>query len=276
MKPNSITFGSAPLTDAEADSLNATYLDDSHYDEDGSIPHEPTDVFKENGELLLSYRPGALSDSLCAEVLPALRRAAKETHNRELAADGTVLSGIVGYYDPYPRWPYCRLTAFTRDDADGWRDVLRLIYRMDAVYRQALPGRHAVQRKFVEVTSRDFRIEGTAFTTATVNRNQRFKAHRDKGNLKLGTVVMSVPRAVGFTGCRFCMPKYKVGVTLREGDVILFDGDEYHGNTAIVPTRDDYERISVVCYYRSAMIRCGTAEAELEKAKRRKPGDPLR
>jgi hypothetical protein len=128
----------------------------------------------------------------------------------------------------------------------------------------------------VEATSGDFRIERTPFTTVTVNLNQRFKAHRDRGNLKLGTVVMSVPRAVGYSGCRFCMPKYRVAIDLREGDAILFDGDEYHGNTEFVPAGTGAERITVVGYYRSAMIHCLTAEEEHEKAKRRKPGDPLK
>jgi hypothetical protein len=208
---------SARLTDDEADALNAAYLTDDHYEK--LITGETLRCHKENGEPLLAYLPGAVLDVLSADLLAALRRAAKETHNRGSAADGTVLSGIMGYYDPYPRWPYCRLTAFTRDDLAGWRAVLPLIYRMSAVCREALPERYKVQRSLVEKTSGDFRIEGSPFTTVTVNLNQRFKAHRDRGNLKLGTVVMSVPRAVGYSGCRFCMPKYRVAVELREGDV---------------------------------------------------------
>jgi hypothetical protein len=118
----------ARLTDAEADALNTAYLTDDHYDE--LIAGRPARRDKENGEPLLVYLPGAILGVLSAELLDALRRAAKETHNRESAADGSVLSGIMGYYDPYPRWPYCRVTAFTRDDQAGWRAVLPLVYRM--------------------------------------------------------------------------------------------------------------------------------------------------
>jgi hypothetical protein len=78
---------------------------------------------------------------------------------------------FMGYFDPYPRWPYCRVTAFTRDDEDGWRAVLPLICRMSAAYRDALPDGYKVQRAFVERTSSDFRIEGSQFTTVTVNLN---------------------------------------------------------------------------------------------------------
>ncbi|VTS01586.1 chaperone protein : Uncharacterized protein OS=Actinopolyspora erythraea GN=IL38_23725 PE=4 SV=1: Tet_JBP [Gemmata massiliana] len=276
--PKIISFTQAPLTASEADSLNGMCLYDRHYDTANVIrgtSGNGTLVCKENGELLLAYLPGAVRDLLTGDLINALRRAATETHNRGSAADGRVFSGIIGYYDRYTRWPYCRITRFTRDDRTGWSTILPLIGRMGEAYRDAVPDRYRAQHAFVEVTSPDFRIEGTPFTTATVNRNLQFNAHRDKGNLKLGTVVMCVPKASGYTGGLLVFPKYRLGVDARAGDVVLFDGDEYHGNTALVPTASTFERISVVCYYRSAMIHCGTAEEEHERAKRRKPGDPL-
>jgi len=46
----------------------------------------------------------------------------------------------------------------------------------------------------------------------------------------------------------------------------LFDVHELHGNTEI-KSKQPYERISVICYYREKMIDCGTAEEELNRIK---------
>lgn len=69
------------------------------------------------------------------------------------------------------------------------------------------------------------------------------------------------------------MPRYGIAVDCRSRDIACFDVHEVHGNTDFVGSR--YERISVVCYYREMMYKCGTALEELERAKNRKLGDKL-
>lgn len=54
---------------------------------------------------------------------------------------------------------------------------------------------------------------------------------------------------------------------MNDGDVLLADVHEWHGNTPLVPTRWPYERISFVFYYRAKMLECGSAAEELERAK---------
>ena len=46
------------------------------------------------------------------------------------------------------------------------------------------------------------------------------------------------------------------------------DAHEWHGNTELDLKSADAERISLVLYYRTNMLQCGTAEEEIEKAKK--------
>jgi hypothetical protein len=71
------------------------------------------------------------------------------------------------------------------------------------------------------------------------------------------------------------MPKYGVAFDVRSCDVCLFDVHELHGNTPIT-SKGYYERIAIVCYYRTNMEHCGNAQQELEKAKHRQVGDKIK
>jgi hypothetical protein len=178
---------------------------------------------------------------------------------------GSARSGTVGYM-PRGRWRNCRATPFTRDDP-GWAAVLKLLQTMDAVYREAMPGAHDEQRRFAELTSRNYRIPGTVFTTGTVNDTHAFVAHRDRGNLPLGASVMTVLRRGAYSGGLFVLPEYRVAFDLGSRDVILFPPDALHGNTVLVG-EGRYERLSVVAYYLRGMLRCGSALEEWERANR--------
>jgi hypothetical protein len=180
-------------------------------------------------------------------------------------------SGQIGYM-PRGRWGHCGATPFTRDDP-GWREVLQLLRAMDKVYRDAMPGAYEQQRRLIELTSTDYRIKGTVFTTGTVNDTHAFVAHRDRGNLALGASVMTVLRRGAYAGGLFVLPEYRVAFDLGSRDVILFPPDALHGNTAFVGERGRYERLSVVAYYLREVLRCGSAEEEYRRANRPRPGD---
>jgi hypothetical protein len=56
---------------------------------------------------------------------------------------------------------------------------------------------------------------------------------------------------------------------MRTRSLCLADVHEWHGNTSFKDTEGEYERLSLVMYYRKAMEKCGSAVEELEKAKAR-------
>jgi hypothetical protein len=223
-------------------------------------------VPRPGGHFLLALRSRAVPAGACKLALPALRRAAKPS-----TARGGRESGTIGFYGPDAREPYARPTAFTRDDREGWRDVLPFLKALDGVYAVVLPDRHAAQTAAV-ATSPDFRIDDTCFTTATVNRDAAFPAHADGDNRRGTLSVASVIRSGDFGGGLIVFPRWGLGVPLRSRDVLIFNPFEPHGNTPMTRA-GPCERISVIGYARANLVGRGTAAEEYERAKRRGPGE---
>jgi hypothetical protein len=282
-------------------------LDESSYD---LLLEESADVYKEeDGEPLIKFRKRVLYEQDCRAAYQNLRDAAVITDNRGMAAgnvaqedstrpigkkSGTryrpvlkngkisntqyakkVNSGLVGYFDRNARFPYCRLTAYNLNHPDRFKAAMPLIRSVDNVFATHAPDRYAAQKAVVEQTSHDFYISGTVFTTITVNLNFQTAVHKDVGDYKQGFGVMSALRAGEFAGCYLCFPQYRIAVDMCTGDVCLADVHEWHGNTPLKPVSWVYERLSLVFYYREQMKQCGTATEERERAKRRKPGQPI-
>lgn len=266
---------------------------------------EDANVFKPDGSLLLRFRRRVLPDEECRTAFAALRTAAKTTRNRGFAAgdfeageevgsrtsvrfmlrkrDGTlsgtnlaksVESGIVGYFDRTPRYPFCRQTAWTTKEYPKYLAALPFLGSVSENFARFEPNRYNAQRAYVERVNPDFRIEGTVFTTITVNLNWQTAVHQDAGDLRAGFGVMTCLRAGTFDGCYFCFPKFKIAVDMRMGDLLLADVHEWHGNTPF-KGRAGFERVSLVCYVREKMIACGSSREEEAIAKRRARGTPL-
>ena len=178
----------------------------------------------------------------------------------------TVKSGLIGYSDRYPRIPYCRRTMFNQRNLQDYKKCLPYVKCVDNFFAKYAPKRYKVQRKMADKTSEDFVIKDTSFTTVTVNKNFRTAGHYDNGDLKQGFGNLGVISRGGYDGGITVIPKYGVGLDLKDGDLAIFDVHELHGNTEII-RKTFYERISVVCYYREKMIYCGDFLYELNRAK---------
>jgi len=301
----------AELPERYVNSLGGSFLDDSFYD---TLIQEDADVFKPDGSPLVKFRKKCVSPVLCGQAYESLRElptkytgsnrgmaggkervqemsalenrpiASKSgTRFRVLRKDGRVSntiyapptpSAIAGYFERTTRYPYCRQTAFTGTEVEKWAQALEYIRAVNGVFASELPERYGVQKKRADATHPDFVIPQTAFTPLTINRNWQTAVHQDAGDLREGFGVMSVLQKGRYEGGYFVIPKYRVAVDMRHGDVLLADVHEWHGNTKIVGS-PDYERISVVFYYRQKMLQCGSAGEELERAKSRKAGDSL-
>ena len=177
-----------------------------------------------------------------------------------------VESSVIGYNDRYTRAPYCRQTAFTSRNWLQYQNCLQYIKYVDNFFKDYMPERYKKQKMMVENTAQDFVIRNTAFSTITVNKNFRTAGHYDAGDLKEGFGNLGVISLGNYDGGVTIIPKYGVGLDLKNGDLALFDVHELHGNTEIIK-KSWYERISIVCYYRENMIYCGDTEYELNRAK---------
>tara|TARA_R110000787_G_scaffold21460_2_gene63490 strand:- start:39 stop:1025 length:987 start_codon:yes stop_codon:yes gene_type:complete len=267
---------------------------------------EDTKIVNENDETLAVFKKNVVPEEIINNCRRAFRLSASDTNNRGMAAglmsdtlkigdkvDGLtvgkigknrfwpllktgkiskspkankVKSGIIGYADRYPRIPFCRRTAFTQSNWNEYVKCLPYIKHVDAFFKQYAPDRYSFQKTIAENSSQDFIIKETSFSTVTVNKNFRTAAHYDKGDLREGFGNLGVISKGEYEGAITVIPKYGIGLDLRNTDLAIFDVHELHGNTEMV-RKNHCERISIVCYYREKIINCGDADFELKRAK---------
>jgi hypothetical protein len=240
-------------------------------------------VRKPDGSLLCIYRRAAFPPALLAAsypVLHALKSADSGTTNRGKASGterilsygGTrtrtrpVHSSIIGAFDPEGQRRFCRLTAWTGAETEQFRELWPLFHAIAGQFAGLVPDRFAAQMGYADRTQPEWVVPGTPFTTITVNNTYPTGVHTDKGDLDAGFSNLTVLRRGAYTGGVFLFPEYRVGVDMQDGDLLLMDAHEWHGNTALELGSPDAERISVVAYYRTRMAECGTAETEAVKA----------
>lgn len=252
------------------------------------------------GQLLAILCKRAIPEDVTRAGYEGLRTAAAETTNRGYAAgtheasvsatavrgvgvrtrkikeDGTlsntndapaVFSGVAGAMDRYPRIPYCRQTAWTADHPERWQAALPYIQCVAGVMQAHCPEQYAAQLAVCQRTEPEWVIPGTPFTTITVNRNFQTAVHTDRGDYKPGIGVMTCFKRGQFGGMQFVFPEYRVGFNFGDGDVLLADVHQWHGNLPMIGNPMAVERISCVFYYREKMKACGNHEQELERAK---------
>lgn len=253
----------------------------------------PARVLKPDGKPLCVYLPGAVAeharDDAVYDVLHSLRK--DVTKNRG-AASGTkrlnggnprrsyaleVASVPIGAMDPAGQQRYCRLTAWTGQHLPEWQTLQPLLQTVAGQLADHVPDRYANQASAAADTDPAWVVPGTPFTTVTVNNTYPTGVHTDKGDLDAGFSTIACLRRGEFTGGRLMFPAYRVAVDMADGDLILMDAHEWHGNTPIVcacGTRPNgpcvecgAERISVVSYFRTKMTRCGSPAEELERAR---------
>ncbi|MBZ5658843.1 MAG: hypothetical protein LAO08_00405 [Acidobacteriia bacterium] len=181
----------------------------------------------------------------------------------------------------------CRTTAYDGVLPEEWGLMSELAQEVGEAFRWSfVQDKWGVQFEKACQTPPAFVLETpdgpTPFTTVTCNKSFRTAAHVDKGDLKEGFGAMC---CLGdFEGCDLVLPRYKVAVRYRDGDVLLADvANQVHGNTPLlnpdgtVPELHRMpERLACVFYCRKNMYKClNSEEEENEAISNRKPGDPL-
>jgi hypothetical protein len=262
----------------------------------------PARVFKTNGKPLLVYLPGAAKD-VGNETYSEFTRIRMTTDNRGYASGGErgtrgnsprlrtapVMSSILGSFEAVGPMQYCRLTAFTAQEVDRWTAMLPYFERIAQLFAEHVPERYAAQMREVERTAPDWVIKGTPFTTITVNNTYPTGMHTDKGDLDAGFSTLGCIRRGQYEGGCISFPQYGVGVDMKDGDVLLMDAHEWHGNTPMTcylcgealrkpghrcdethawAQTDEFvtpERISIVSYFRTDITSCGSRRLALQE-----------
>jgi hypothetical protein len=255
----------------------------------------PAKILLPDGRPLCIYLPGALTTDPYYADLHTIRM---PTDNRGLASgtlrikEGTtrtrsknVTSAIIGAKEAQAPFTYCRLTAWNADHVDQWTALQPLFQEISYLFGTHVPDRFSAQVKVARETNPAWMIKGTPFTTITVNNTYPTGVHTDKGDLDEGFSCLAVLRRGRYDGGYLTFPEYRVSVDMQDGDLLLMDAHQWHGNTPLkchwcdalldkfghecVDSSANYvvpERISIVCYFRTKMVKCGSPEEEQERA----------
>lgn len=277
------------ISPAELDEKLGKVLTDDDYN---LLVTRAAHVRKPDGSTLAIYLPKAIPESLREQAFPVLHSLRTiDTANRGMASGSKrfrlasgkrteakrVASSIIGAIDPMGPRKYCRLTAWSGQEPGKWRELFPLLGFIGEAMREHSPERWRTQMDFVGRTQPEWVIEGTPFTTVTVNNSYPTGVHTDKGDLDEGISTLAVFRRGDFAGGILTFPEYRVGVSMGDRDLLLMDAHAWHGNTWLEcrvcgerMERDHEacgtERISVVSYYRTKMVECGSGAEEAEKA----------
>lgn len=287
------------MTDAKADAMSGVLLDEMSY---RRLFTTDVDVYdKATGQCIAKFRKGAIPGKLVKSGYDNLLSAAVLTDSHRGTAsglkDGVVMkprvlksgkisntliasvekneTGIAGYFDPSARFPNCRLTAYTRYHFDKFKLAYPLIKHVDKMYAELMPVHYKKQRKAADSSSKDFVIPGTAFSTITVNKNWQTAVHKDKGDFKDGFGNLVALRDGKYTGGYLVLVKWGCAFDLQNGDLLMMDVHQWHGNTPIVKDNERVTRLSLVMYFREKIVYCGSLKEELHKVQNRKRGDSI-
>jgi hypothetical protein len=248
-------------------------------------------IRKPDGSLLCVYRKGIIPFELREQIRPTLRSFRGGGTDNRGAASGTervpggqtrtrsalVPSSIIGSFEAQGSRKFCRLTAWTGRETEEFASLWPFFRFLGDRFQQDVPDRHAAQMREVRRTHPDWVIPETPFTTITINNTYPTGVHKDKGDLEQGFSVLATLRKGEYDGGILSFPEYRVGVDMQDGDVLLMDAHEWHGNTRFVPDVprhprgmpiwDElaYERISVVAYFRQRMTECAALPDEENK-----------
>jgi len=205
----------------------------------------------------------------------------------KMRVNNPVFSSVVGYFEatPFMKLP-CRLTTYTQNYFDEYKQGLPFIEAIDGEFKKLVPDAHKKQYQRIHSTP-TYQIKDTAFSSVTINRNFRTALHKDAGDFKDGYGNLTVLERGKYHGGETLFPQFGVGFNLRTGDFIAMDVHQWHCNTEMYETPEDkafnktlppikyyktktgthgaehpFTRISFVCYVREDLKGCDQADTK--------------
>lgn len=259
------------------------FVTDDAYD---AVINTDTDAYDSSGNMVLKFRKNVIPLEILKLGVDSFKDSIEWTEGRGAASgaskkrirkDGSIAnttvgdfvwSGNVGYMDASAMVRYCRQTAFAQNYFEQFTAGIPFVKKVDDLYKELCPDHYAIQKKYADATNRNYVIEGTTFTTVTVNKNFRTAVHKDSGDLPQGFGNLCVYREGHYEGGYFCLPEFRVAVDMQNCDMLFVDVHRWHGNSEFKNCSDDWLRISFVMYYRERMLSCKAPKDELARIKK--------
>jgi hypothetical protein len=205
----------------------------------------------------------------------------------KMRVNNNVFSSVLGYFDatPFMKLP-CRLTTYTTTHFKHYKHGLPFVSALDHCFKKLIPENWKKQKAAADEKPL-LRIEDTAFSSVTVNRNFRTGLHMDDGDFKDGFGNLSVIERGSYHGGYTLFPQYGIGFNVRTGDFLAMDVHQWHCNTKLYETAEDkaankglpnihrdkvetgtlgvempFSRVSFVCYLREGLRNCNNGETK--------------
>lgn len=252
-------------------------------------------VRRPDGSVAAVFVKGGLLDEM-DELWPVLSAIRLKTENRGAASGSlrvqrgnqtwsrarAILSGTLGAVDPGVskskvggQLGVCRLTSWTGRHLEEWHSLRPMFLRINDLFREHVPERWEAQAAVARQTHPDWLIPGTVFTTVTINNTYSTGVHQDAGDLPEGFSTLAVGRRGAYRGGVLVLPRFRLAFDIQDGDLLLFDAHEWHGNTEMFcdhvegplagPCPEGCERVSLVTYFRTKVADCGSADEEFAR-----------
>lgn len=176
----------------------------------------------------------------------------------------SVLSGIAGWYDRYPRIPWGRATSYTANHPEKFAKSYPYLQHLADAFKQLLPWRYGNQMAAASKIDPRYLVPNTPFSTITVNRNFRTAAHYDPANMDDGFANICVfSNSDSYRGAYLVFPEIGYAVNIRPGDLLFVNNMAgLHGNTELILDDPNAERISIIAFFHEGMLHLGTKEYE--------------
>lgn len=232
------------------------------------IYKKDVDIYTEEGKLLARFRKKEIPKENIKLFYENIKdHAYKKTSNRGTASgqkstkknvreNPKIMSNVIGYIDGFAPSQKVKIKRnnldvktnirpciFNLNEKEKWKQVQPYIKEVDKLYKKYMKEEYKNQREKADESK--YKIENTSFTTVTTNVNYQTRIHKDRGDDTEGYGNITVIEDGEYTGGETCFPEYGIGFDVREGDILLMDVHEYHGN---LKKKGKGNRMSVVCY----------------------------
>lgn len=206
---------------------------------------------------------------------------ALDANGGKMRVNNNVYSSVLGYFEQtaFMGLP-CRLTSYTQKYFEYFKQGVPFLKEIDNCFKVLIPENH--KKQFDRASQQPkYQIEGTAFSSITLNRNFRTALHKDDGDFKEGFGNLTVLEYGQYSGGATCFPRFGIGFNVRTGDFLAMDVHEWHCNNEMTETSAQKEynkslpkifsnslstgtlgqekpftRISFVCYLREKLVSC--------------------
>ena len=203
----------------------------------------------------------------------------------KMKVNNEVASNPIGYYGATKGLGVdlpCRLSHYTKTKFNDFHNAIPFFQEISKSYEELMPDKFISQMERAKIN--EYHITGTPFSTITINKNFRTAVHKDSGDFG-GWACLTALEENKYHGGYFVLPKFKVAIDMRHGDLLVCDVHQYHGNTELYETDEDKEyndnhpstlkdnlnigvlglnnrfsRLSFVCYLRNDIIKCGNVD----------------